>query len=61
MNGVNYLKGVEMGSEVSIFNFEGKLLEHFNADSDLVLLNSNGATLVKVKTKYNISVIKTKK
>jgi hypothetical protein len=53
------LKGVEQGSEISVFNIEGKLLDRFNAASELVLLKKNGVSVITVKHKDNISVIKT--
>jgi hypothetical protein len=57
--GKQYLKGVERGSEISVFSVEGKLIDRFNAVSELVPLKRNGVSVITVKNKNNISVIKT--
>jgi len=54
-----YLKNINPGSEVSIFNPEGKLLERFNAVSDQVILNPKGVLIIKIRSGYNVSTVKT--
>ncbi len=57
----HYLKNVIPGSEILIYNPEGKLLSRFNAFSDTVLLQQKGLLIINVKSKgeKDVSILKT--
>jgi len=58
VNGKQYLKGLKGGDEVALFDSSGKLLIFCSAQSDTMPLNMHGVGIVKVKSRNNITIIK---
>ena len=58
LDGKQYLKGLKRGDEVAVFDCSGKLLICRSAQSDSMLLSMHGVGIVKVKSKNNMTIIK---
>jgi hypothetical protein len=56
--GNKYLKGVQPGDEVAIFNTSGQLISSFSSISDCHEIKGQGLTLIKIKSENSYSLLK---
>ncbi|MCK9208783.1 MAG: hypothetical protein M0P66_16860, partial [Salinivirgaceae bacterium] len=52
-NGINYLKGVQTGDSIALFNVKGELTNKIKAASDVVVISGEGVTIIRVTRDKN--------